>query len=58
MANKCSVCGRGPRAGKTVSHSNRATNRFFHPNIVKKRIHEGSSKRVRICTSCLKRTNK
>jgi len=30
---KCEICGKGPQFGHNVSHSKRATNRKFKPNI-------------------------
>ena len=55
MANRCDLCGKGPRAGNNVSHANNRTKRRFEPNIQKVRaIVNGARKRVRVCTSCLK----
>lgn len=53
---KCAVCGKGPRAGKNVSHSNRHTNRWFKPNVQRVRVlqSDGSVKRMYVCTDCLK----
>lgn len=55
MAFKCSVCQKGPRAGKSVSHSNRATIRRFLPNLQRVRVLFGRKpQRVLICSTCLK----
>lgn len=55
MAYKCSICGKGVVAGKSVSHSKRATPRFFRPNLQKARIKShGITKKVYVCTRCLK----
>ena len=56
MAFRCSVCGKGPVAGKNVSHSNRKTPRRFKPNLQRVRIvmPGGAAKRVRVCTRCIK----
>lgn len=53
---KCEVCGKEPRAGKNVSHSNRHTNRWFKPNVQKVRVQleDGTVKRMSVCTDCLK----
>jgi large subunit ribosomal protein L28 len=52
---KCEMCGKGPMFGHNVSHSKRATNRIFRPNIQRKRILiDGQYKRVHICTRCLR----
>ncbi|MCH9816266.1 MAG: 50S ribosomal protein L28 [Actinomycetia bacterium] len=55
MAATCEVCGKGPGFGNNVSHSNRRTKRRWNPNIQSVRTKSGgSSKRVNVCTSCLK----
>ena len=55
MSNKCEICGKGPLAGNKVSHSNRRTRRVSKPNLQKvKAVVEGTHKRVRICTRCLR----
>jgi large subunit ribosomal protein L28 len=55
MAYRCFVCQKGPRAGKTVSHSHRVTNRRFLPNLQKIKIRVGStSSREYVCTTCIK----
>ncbi len=55
MAFKCSVCEKGPAAGKTVSHSKRATLRRFLPNLQKIRIIiQGTVRRAYVCTSCIR----
>jgi large subunit ribosomal protein L28 len=52
---KCEICGKGPMFGHNVSHSKRATNRMFRPNIQRKRLMiDGQYKRVHICTRCLR----
>ena len=58
MASVCDVCGKGPGFGNNVSFSHRRTPRRFNPNIqtVRARIsgHGGNSKRLNVCTSCIK----
>ncbi len=52
---KCEICGKGPMFGHNVSHSKRATNRMFRPNIQRKRVViNGQKRRVYICTRCLR----
>jgi len=52
---KCQICGKGPMFGHNVSHSKRATNRQFRPNIQRKRLMiDGRMQRVHICTRCLR----
>jgi len=36
--SKCQITGKRPRAGNTVSHSQRHTKRMFKPNVQKKKI--------------------
>jgi large subunit ribosomal protein L28 len=56
MAAVCDVCAKGPGFGKSVSHSHRRTNRRWNPNIqtVHAQVAPGNSKRMNVCTSCLK----
>lgn|GEM_PF-135209 len=55
VAAVCDVCGKGPGFGYNVSHSHRRTKRRFNPNIQRVRTSVGgTSKRVNVCTSCLK----
>jgi large subunit ribosomal protein L28 len=50
---KCQVCGKGPQFGHNVSHSKRATNRQWKPNIQKKSVfYQGKQQRMHICTRC------
>lgn len=56
MAARCSICGKGPQTGYNVSHSHRRTKRRFLPNLqsVRTDAGDGTTLRVRVCTSCLK----
>jgi large subunit ribosomal protein L28 len=55
MARVCTVCGKGPVTGNNVSHANNRTKRRWYPNLQTVRVLvEGSPKRVRVCTQCLK----
>ncbi len=55
MAKVCDVCNRGPRFGNRVSHAHNVTNRRWNINLQTVRaIVNGASKRIRVCTSCLK----
>jgi large subunit ribosomal protein L28 len=59
MARKCEICGKGPQFGNRVSHSNRKTRHKFNPNIQNVRIEiNGVTRRIRICTSCLRNLKK
>ena len=55
MAARCEVCGKGPMVGNHVSHANNKKKRRFNPNL--KRVHaivDGSPKRMKVCTRCIK----
>lgn len=55
MANRCIVCGKGPRSGNRVSHANNRTKRRFHPNLQRVRaIVAGTVQHIRACTQCIK----
>ncbi|GAM48896.1 50S ribosomal protein L28 [Nocardia seriolae] len=56
MAAVCDVCAKGPGFGKSVSHSHRRTNRRWNPNIqtVRAQVAPGNTRRMNVCTSCLK----
>jgi len=55
MARVCDVCGKGPVTGNNISHANNKTRRRWLPNLQRVRaIVNGSVKRIRVCTSCLK----
>jgi len=55
MARRCVICGKGPRAGRNVSHAHNVTLRRFEANIQMVRaMINGSVKRIRVCTRCLR----
>jgi len=55
MPAVCEVCGKHPSFGMTISHSHRRTKRRWNPNIQRVRaLVDGSPRRIRVCTSCLK----
>src|SRR5256886_12025580 len=55
VAAVCDVCGKGPVFGNNVSFSHRRTRRRWNPNIQRRRTTVGgTSKRVNVCTSCIK----
>ncbi|MCD6449919.1 MAG: 50S ribosomal protein L28 [Thermotogaceae bacterium] len=56
MAKRCEICGKGPRSGNNVSHSNKKSSRWFKPNIqrVKVILPDGTVKRMNVCTDCLR----
>jgi large subunit ribosomal protein L28 len=55
MAAVCEVCGKRPGVGMRLSHSHRRTKRRWNPNIQRVRaVVKGTTKRVHVCTSCIK----
>lgn len=58
MANRCEICGKGPKFGRNISHAHNVTPRRFNPNLQTVRaVVGGGVKRLRVCTRCL-RSNK
>jgi large subunit ribosomal protein L28 len=56
---KCDICGKGVQFGHNVSHSKKATNRQWKPNIQKVTItKDGVSRRMKVCAKCLKTLSK
>jgi large subunit ribosomal protein L28 len=55
MAAVCDLCGKGPQFGNNISHANNTTRRRWNVNLrpVKAKI-GAASKRIRVCTSCIK----
>jgi large subunit ribosomal protein L28 len=55
MAQRCDICGKGPRFGNRVSHAHNVTARRFNPNLQRMRsVMGGVQKRLRVCTRCLR----
>ena len=55
MARVCEICGKGPIAGHNVSHANNKTPRRWIPNLQRVRaVVDGATRRIRVCTQCLK----
>jgi large subunit ribosomal protein L28 len=56
MAQVCNLCGKGPQFGNNISHAHNVTRRRWNVNLrpVKARLENGSNKRIRVCTSCIK----
>ena len=55
MAKKCETCGRGPQFGNKVSHAHNITKRRWNINLKEVRaMVSGGTKRIRVCTSCIK----
>jgi large subunit ribosomal protein L28 len=55
MAKRCEVCDKGPVVGRTVSHAHNVGPRRFEPNLQSVRaVVNGATKRMRVCTRCLR----
>lgn len=55
MAKVCEVCKRGPQFGCRISHAHNVTKRRWNLNLQSVRaMVNGASKRMRVCTSCIK----
>lgn len=55
MAQVCQICGKGPRSGHNVSHSNRKSSRVWNPNLQRTRTRIGGTvRRIRACTRCIR----
>ncbi len=55
MAQVCGLCGKGPQFGNNISHAHNVTRRRWNPNLQSvKAVTNGASKRIRVCTSCIK----
>ena len=55
MARVCDFCGKYPRTGNLVSHSNIKTRTRWLPNLKKvKHFERGSTRTVYACTQCIR----
>jgi large subunit ribosomal protein L28 len=55
MAQRCALCGKGPRYGNVISHANNARRRRWNPNLRRvQAVVNGARKRVRVCTACIR----
>jgi len=55
MAQVCAICGKGPRFGNNISHAHNVTKRRWNVNLRPVRaVVKGATKRLRVCTNCLK----
>jgi large subunit ribosomal protein L28 len=55
MAKRCEVCDKGPVVGRKVSHAHNVSSRRFEPNLQRVRVSvNGGTKRMRVCTRCLR----
>ena len=55
MAKNCELCGKATVFGRNVSHAHNVTSRTWEPNLQRvKALIDGSVRRVRVCTRCLR----
>lgn len=55
MSKVCDICGKKPMTGNNVSHSHKASKRRWLPNLQKIKVNvDGKTKRMRVCTSCIR----
>ncbi len=55
MAKKCEVCGKTPVVGRRISHAHNVSARRFEPNLqTVKAMINGGTRRIRVCTRCLR----
>ena len=58
MSRICEICGKKPLAGNNVSHAHNLTKRRFNPNLQRVRaVLNGRTKKIMVCTSCIKSGN-
>jgi large subunit ribosomal protein L28 len=56
MSRVCTICGKGPMVGNTVSHSVQRSSRRFLPNLHTVQVEmNGKVQRIRVCGKCLKK---
>ena len=55
MAKVCPLCDKRPQFGHRVSHAHNLTKRRFEVNLQSvKCVINGATKRMRVCTNCIK----
>ena len=58
MSRICAICGKKPLTGNNVSHAHNVTKRRFNPNLQRVRaVLNGRTKKIMVCTSCIKSGN-
>jgi len=58
MSRICEICGKKPLTGSNVSHAHNVTKRRFNPNLQRVRaVLNGRTKKIMVCTSCIKSGN-
>ncbi|HHX69525.1 MAG: 50S ribosomal protein L28 [Miniphocaeibacter sp.] len=55
MSKKCEICGKSRVFGHDITFSHKKNNRSWAPNIRKvKAVVDGKTKRINVCTRCLR----
>lgn len=55
MSRMCEICGKKPLVGNHVSHAHNINKRRFNPNLQRVRaVQNGRTKRIVVCTNCIK----
>jgi large subunit ribosomal protein L28 len=55
MAQQCEICGKKPQFGNRISHAHNVTKRRWNVNLRPVHARVGAAtKRIRVCTSCLR----
>jgi len=55
MARVCDICGKGPQTGNNISHAHNVSKRRWNVNLRPVHARVGAAtKRIRVCTSCLR----
>lgn len=55
MSKKCEICGKTPIKAAKLTFSHKQIVKTQEPNLQKvKAVVNGSTKRIRVCTSCIK----
>ena len=55
MAQVCEICGKKPMSGNTISHAHNVSKRRWNVNLRPVHAKVGATtKRMRVCTSCLR----
>ena len=55
MSKQCSICGKKPVVGRTISHAHNVRARRFEPNLQKVRaMINGGVRRIRVCSRCVR----
>ncbi len=60
MAKRCQICGKEPHSWNKRSFSNKASKRWFKPNILTKKIEvlPGIYETIKVCSRCYKKLQK